>query len=405
VHLDFLRPLFDAPGPWAAVYSGAPPTDESGAKERELAVRDLCRALAEEGADPATTEAVRDTLGGLAPADAPHGAAVFASGGRVAQWHALPRALPAPVVRWAALPYLVPLVVAYDPDPECLVARIDRTGADFERWDAGGRRPAGGTEGAGYPVHRTASADWSERHFQAKVENTWERNAGEIARALAGAARDCSADLIVLAGDPRERQEVFDRLPADVRERTTVSDHGGRAAGASSELLAQDVARARDALALRRDGDLLDRFLAGREQALADVPELVEAAREHRIDTLLLRPDGADLHREVWVGTGEDSLSARRTRDEPISARAADALLRSAVAADAEIAVVGADRRAPGPQDLRRSTDGEGDGENGSDGNDNAADALARRAEEALPGGLGALPRWAYDTGGQGSAG
>ncbi|SDO94344.1 hypothetical protein [Actinacidiphila guanduensis] len=62
--------------------------------------------------------------------------------------------------------------------------------------------------------------------------------------------------------------------------------------------------------------------------------------------------------------------------------------------------MVGADRRAPGPQDLRRSADGEGDG-----GSENAADALARRAEEALPGGLGALPRWAYDTGGQGSPG
>lgn len=402
VHVDFLRPLVDGPGPWASVYTPAPPTDESGAKERELAVRDMCRTLAEQGADPVTIEAVRTTLSGLAPSDAPHGAAVFGAGGRVALWHALPRPVTAPGTHWAALPHLVPLVEACDPDARCLVARIDRTGADFDLHSGGTERPAGEVRAARYPVHRTASGDWSERNFQLKVENTWERNAGEIARVLAQAAGECGADTVVLAGDPRERQEVFDRLPSDLQDRTTLSDHGGRAVGASSELLDRDVEEARHELVRSRDRDLLDRFqAAGGSQAVAGVPALVEAAREHRLDTLLLHPDGADLNREVWVGPDADQLSVRRTQDEPVSAQAGDALLRAAVATGAAVAVVGADRAEAGPRDLRRTNDESADGSEaagtGSDGGTPARDV--QHVEHVLAGGLGAIPRWTHEGG------
>ena len=37
----------------------------------------------------------------------------------------------------------------------------------------------------------------------------------------------------------------------------------------------------------------------GRVGAVEDVPALVEAAQEHRIDELLIRPDGPGAHREV----------------------------------------------------------------------------------------------------------
>ncbi|MEV6958689.1 Vms1/Ankzf1 family peptidyl-tRNA hydrolase [Streptomyces sp. NPDC051207] len=118
-----------------------------------------------------------------------------------------------------------------DQDPVCLVAYIDRTGADFELRGATGPRDAGRLEGRQPPVHRTASADWSERHFQLKVENTWEHNAGEIAEALSAAYDECGAELVVLVGDTRERPAVHERLPDAVREVTVETEHGGRAAG------------------------------------------------------------------------------------------------------------------------------------------------------------------------------
>jgi hypothetical protein len=97
------------------------------------------------------------------------------------------------------------------------------------------------------------------------------------------------------------------------------------------------------------------------------VPALVEAAREQRIAVLLVRPGGADLGREVWVGDEPDQLALRRTESaflgepRPAAARADDALLRAAAATSAEVVPL------PGP------------------------------AGEAPAGGLGALLRWPYE--------
>ncbi|GAA2445971.1 hypothetical protein GCM10010405_31720 [Streptomyces macrosporus] len=265
-------------------------------------------------------------------------------------------------------------------DPACLVARVDRTGADFSLHDTGPRRDAGHVEGdARWPVHRTASADWSERHFRLKVENTWEHTAGEIARALETAFEETGADPAVLAGDPRERQAVHARLPEAVRAVTVTSDHGGRAPGSDSVPLERDVDRARREHLSRRTEEALDGFRAGRvgtdrpTDAVEGVPALVEAAREHRIGTLLLRPGGSDLHREVRVGATPDRIAERRTdaqylgESEPVSARADGALLRSAAATAADVLVLP------------------------------PADAEDADTEELPVGGLGALLRWSYE--------
>ncbi len=91
VQLSFLQPLFDRPGPWATVYFDPLQNDESGAKRRELSVREACRTLEEEGADAATTEAVRDALLRIGPAEDPAGRVVFAAGGEVVLSHRLSR--------------------------------------------------------------------------------------------------------------------------------------------------------------------------------------------------------------------------------------------------------------------------------------------------------------------------
>ncbi|WP_267892466.1 hypothetical protein [Streptomyces sp. NRRL S-1521] len=78
------------------------------------------------------------------------------------------------------------------------------------------------------------------------------------------------------------------------------TEHGGRAAGSDSPALEEAIERARRERTGRRVAVTLDRFRAGRvgadrpTDAVAGVPAVVEVPREHRIDTLLLRPDGPD---------------------------------------------------------------------------------------------------------------
>ncbi|GGP97497.1 hypothetical protein GCM10010266_20960 [Streptomyces griseomycini] len=380
MQLSFLQPLFDRPGPWATVYFDPAQNDESGAQRRELSVREACRTLEEEGADATTTEAVRDALLRIGPAEDPAGRVVFAAGGEVVLSHRLSRPPQRQIACWAPLPRLTPLLELAGRDPVRLVAYIDRTGADFELRGAVGPRSAGQVEGERHPVHRTASADWSERHFRLKVENTWEHNAGEIAEALGAAYEESGADLVVLAGDPRERPAVREKLPEAVRRVTTETEHGGRAAGSASPALEEAVEQARQRHTRHRVEEALDRFRAGRvgtdrpTEAVEGIPALVEAAREHRIDTLLVRPDGPELDRETWVGARPDQVAARRSdartlgESDPTTVRADDALLRAAAVTAADVLVLP------------------------------AADEDGTDAADIPAGGLGALLRWTYDT-------
>jgi hypothetical protein len=200
------------------------------------------------------------------------------------------------------------------------------------------------------------------------VENTWEHNAAEIADALAVSQEETRADLLILVGEERERRAVHERLPQRLHDLVVEAPHG-----TGSRLLDADVEQARAEHVRRQAAAELERFLAARTPdaeghagAVEGVPALIEAAREHRIDELLIRPDGPDGHREVWIGEDPDQLAVRRTDLKILGerhswpARADDALIRSVVATDAAALSVTA----------------------------------AAAPEEAPVGGLGALLRW-----------
>ncbi|MER0241650.1 Vms1/Ankzf1 family peptidyl-tRNA hydrolase [Streptomyces sp. HSW2009] len=368
MRLSLLNPILTHDGPWASVYVDASYTTQDAAKRQELTARAAAQELADLGAPAATCEAVHTALAGPVgdgPIGRPKasgkraGRAVFAAGGEVVMDVPLPGPPAAPLTTtWSTLPRLTPLVRAVGDSPTCLVAYVDRVGADFELHDDAGEREQGQVSGADWPVHKTASADWSERHFQTAVENTWEQNAAEIAAATHQMWQRTGADVLLLVGDARERKVVRDLLPEPLRSRTAESEHGARPTGPQSPQLARDIAQVRAVREGERAAEVLDRYHAGREddgggQAVAGVPALVEAAREHQIDTLLLGPAGPDAGREMWVGPKGDQLGLRSTELQylgevhPAAARADDALLRSAAAGGADALVVNDPGAAP----------------------------------------------------------
>ncbi|GAA2249330.1 hypothetical protein GCM10010145_15930 [Streptomyces ruber] len=345
MELAFLDPLYEHPGPWASVYVDLSRHTENMAHERTLTADALSGQLAAQGADERTCRAVRDAVHDLRHATDPHGRALFARDGRVVLDTPLARR-PAvgSTAHWSPLPHTAPLLELAGEDPLCLVAYIDRRGADFElRSSALGSRDAGTVTGRQWPLRETGSAAWSERHFQLKVENTWEHNTAEVAEALAACQEETRADLLILVGDVRERRSVHELLPRHLRDRVTETGHG-----AGSRLLDGDVERIREEHVRQRAADDLGRFLAarapgpdGRARAVEGVPAVIEAAREHRIDELLVRLDGSDAHTEVWVGEDPDQLAVRRGdlrafgEREAWPARADDALVRAMVATGA----------------------------------------------------------------------
>ncbi|WP_367319856.1 Vms1/Ankzf1 family peptidyl-tRNA hydrolase [Streptomyces sp. HUAS ZL42] len=341
--LAFLNPLYEHSGPWASVYVDTSRHTEHTPHERHLTAAAMSRELAGQGADDATCRAVENAIEELRHSPEPHGRALFAHAGHVVLDPPLARSPQGSHAEWTPLPRVTPLLELADQEPVCVVAYIDRKGADFELRTTLGREDAGSVTGRQWPVHRTSTVDWSERHFQLKVENTWEHNAVEIADALSVCQEETRADLLVLVGDDRERRAVHERLPQRLRDRVTELPHGS-----GSRLLDEEVEAARAEHVRRRAEAELERFLAarapdaeGRSGAVEGVPALVEAAREHRIDELLVRTDGPDTYREVWIGEDPDQLAVRRTDLKTLgeqhswAARADDALVRSAVTTDA----------------------------------------------------------------------
>ncbi|MER6980446.1 Vms1/Ankzf1 family peptidyl-tRNA hydrolase, partial [Streptomyces carpinensis] len=258
--LAFLHPLYEQPGPWASVYVDTSRQAEGTAHEIRLTAQAMARELGRQGADEATCRAVEHAIDEMRHSPDPHGRALFARAGRVV--------LDPPLARpprgdswaeWAPLPRVGPLLELAGEDPVSIVAYVDRRGADFELRSALGSKEAGTVVGQQWPIHRTSSVDWSERHFQLKVENTWEHNAAEIADALSVCQEETQADLLILVGDERERREVRRRLPKRLHDRVVEATRG-----AGSRLLDEDVERIRTEHVHRRLEDELDRFRAAR---------------------------------------------------------------------------------------------------------------------------------------------
>ncbi|MFJ4466085.1 Vms1/Ankzf1 family peptidyl-tRNA hydrolase [Streptomyces sp. NPDC089424] len=343
--LAFLHPLYEHPGPWASVYVDLSHPPEDTPRRRSLTAEAMSEELAGQGTDEATCRAVRNAIEELKNSPEPHGRALFARAGAVVLDPPLARAPRHDRALWAPLPRATPLLDLTGEDAVAVVAYIDRRGADFELRSAVTRERAGSVTGQQWPLHRTGSGEWSERHFQLRVENTWEHNAAEIADALAVCQEETRADLLILVGDDRERRSVHERLPKRLHERVVDARHG-----AGSRLLDEDVEQARAAHVRRHAEAELERFLAARAaddegspRVAEGVPALVEAVREHRVEELVVRPDGGDTHREVWVGEDADQLAVRRTEltilgeQNSWSARVDDALLRAAVATNAPV--------------------------------------------------------------------
>ncbi|WP_420036601.1 hypothetical protein ACN2WE_34210 [Streptomyces sp. cg28] len=324
--LAFLTPLCDRPGPWASVYVDAARHRACTAEERSLESLAVQRALAGAGADEATCHAVRMAFDELRHASDPVGRAFFATGGEVVLDPPLSTAPPGTSVRWAALPHIAPLLDLAGAEPLCLVARIGRDGADITLEPDG---PHG-----------------TERHVPLWVADGWVPGAAEIAEALVRCQAGARADLVVLVGDEAECAAVRERLPAALRERALRTG-----SGASGGPLGAALPRARAA----HEAELFAAARSRGEEATEDVPALVDAAREHRISQLLVRADGPDAHRPVWVGAEPDQVGVER--DEPavlgardaVPARADDALLRCAAAAGAEAVSVAGSDPATGP--------------------------------------------------------
>ncbi len=313
----FLRPLYERPGPWASIYLDTSVDTFDARRRIELLWATAEAELAEAGADAATRAALTTAVG-RHKGTGRHGLALFATGGTVV----LARPLPEPPVRsaatWGPLPSVLPLLAALGEQAHWLRVLVDRTGGDLVL-DAGGLpRTVRGSQH--YPMTKAAPGGWSQPRYQRSAENSWMHNAKEVADQVTRTAAETGADVVVLAGEVRERQLLAEHLPPAVADRVVQTDAGSRASGADLEPLDEATEQAVRGVVERRYAQVLDDYRAGRAHGLAVAGRsAVRTPLEWgQVKTLLLSPE--------------------------LPAEAADGLVQAAVTEDADVVLVGPDQ-------------------------------------------------------------
>lgn len=225
--------------------------------------------------------------------------------------------------------------------PFCLVV-VDRQGADI-----GFHRGLGvpgsddlTVEGDDYYLTKVPQGDWAQKQFQQTAENTWQRNAEDVADAVRSGLREHPAEVVLLAGDQRARHLVADALDAGVG--TVVHlDSGGRAAGTSDEARWAEIERVLADVEAHAEATALERLHEAEGQgrgAVRGLHEVLDALAESRAEHLLV--DLRALHDQEVDPAGHPGL----VMPEGVSGHlpADRVLVAAAAATQAEVSVLSA---------------------------------------------------------------
>ncbi|MFP5021719.1 baeRF2 domain-containing protein [Pseudonocardia phyllosphaerae] len=343
MRLDWIRPLTETDGPFATVVLDATHDTAEATEQYRLRWRDLYSRLADAGADEATLTVLDDAVTGADAPDGTAGRVLVAGPGGVL----LDRHTEVPPERgtaaWGQVPDLLPLLAAVGEDVPTVVVAIDHTGGEIRAVD--GEVETVSSDASG-PVHKANIAGPGEGSADARVEETWKRNAQAVAERVDKLVRGGNAGLLVVAGDAPSRARLRDELsPAAAEVMAEIENTGGTV----PEQVDDTVRAAADEVREQRRVAGLDSFRTaqGRSDGLAvtGLDAVVAATRAHAVETLLLDASatpgtevvlGADASAVAISGADLDQLGQQATA----SATPADALIRAAAATDADVVLV-----------------------------------------------------------------
>lgn len=206
-----------------------------------------------------------------------------------------------------------------------VIVETDRTGADLTAFDGTRVLATDQIGGDTEHIHRGRFGGWSHRRFQQRAENTWERNAEDVAAAAADMAGEIDADVVFVAGETRARHLVVDAL-SDRHGTDVVNVEAGDADGIADVVvrsLADRVAGVVTSLAAEV------RSRVGADTASVGADDVLRRLAEGRVDVLLVHDDGSD-----------DVTTDRDVAGIPAGARVVDAAVVAALRTDARIVVV-----------------------------------------------------------------
>jgi hypothetical protein len=273
----------------------------------DVAWADAVREASQQGADPATAQALEGGAGRVTAGDTQ--VVVAARGEAVLAWW-LPSGLGTSSVRVGPLPHLQEVADAAARRPAYVVVLADRHGTDVIAHVAGDQVPArrfevGDRPGAQHDPHpdRPPAQHHGERHLtDREPESGGQRNAEFIAARVAEAADSVAAHVVLGAGDQHILDAIAEHLPETIGPITAIA--GGRATGGLDEHLGAEISAALDEItsaAIGAVGDLVDSLAEGPNPgAVRGIKAVAEQLAEQQVAVLLV---AADVARDATAGS------------------------------------------------------------------------------------------------------
>lgn len=245
----------------------------------------------------------------------------------------------------------MPLVAQRGEEVPYVRVPADRTGADLEGLSIGGTpRKQEVTGSETFPMRKVHAGGWSHRRYLQAAEESWKRDAGDVAAAAVDLAESVGAQVIVVGGGVRAVQMLAGQLPKRWQGRVVQTDAGSRHAGADEAALDDMTLQAIADVADMHTRDAIDRYLAqsGDGTASTGLSDVVTRLQRGQVDTVLLvdDPSSTDM---LWIGPDDPTLAAADEQllrqsgvDDPQRVRADAALLRAIAGTGAQLVLVGA---------------------------------------------------------------
>ena len=341
-----LRALVRDEGPFVSVYVDATHDTEDAITRNELRWRAMETQLWDSGADQATTEAARRAVLDR-PAVGTAGRAVVAAHGEALLVEDLPLPPTADVVRFSALPYLLPLLSSLDPPVPHVVVLADKTGARLRAVDANGVEARGEpVRGKDRPVHHVAGGGRAHGSMENRAEETVRRNAKDIAEHAVRLVEQVNAELLVLAGTVSARTAIHAELPEHVRRFEVELDVNAAHTDLDAAEVTDGVTRLLAQRQAERDESVLERLNVGRAHGTAceGLTKVVESLRAGAVDMVLVT-DPSLAGRTVWLGEDRSQIATRQSElreigAEAVERRADEAVPAAALATSADLLVL-----------------------------------------------------------------
>jgi len=354
--LDALKPILDHDGPLTTVCLDVTRADEAGEREVKNRWNGLRRALEQQGAPATTLDSIADVVLRPTHVPGPHGRFLVASADEILLDRVLADAPAREEAFHDGVPSLMPAAQAADEAVRYLLVEVDRSGADLS-WSGAESHPAdtmlSPVEGGHDVLHKTRAGGWSHRRMQARVEDSWERNAEAVAAELDRAVTEMRPELVMVTGDVRAVALIGAEVGRATSELLVEVPGGARADGVKEDAFAANVHEVLEAYRARRRERFVERLREGLgrgDGAVTALGDVVDVLRRGQVAELVISLDAAGrpaplAERLLWVGAGPLELAVRRSELAALGVedgaarqlRADIVLLRAAVAQDAGV--------------------------------------------------------------------